>query len=117
MMRLVLLFLLVGAATVTTAGAASRKTSPQAPASTEDLPIPPIPPDQDGGYLAAPVPNNGVSGPSAGDAKNGPGLSPGFYQPKDYNIGEGYLPGSTVQGEQEHRAKPMPSLKLTVPLE
>ena len=117
MMRFVLVFLLVGAATVSSASAASRRMSLQPPASSEELPLPPVPPDQDGGYLAAPVPNNGVSGPGSVDGRNGPELSPGFYQPKDYNIGQGYLPGSTVQGEQEHRAKPMPSLKLTVPLE
>ena len=116
MTRLMLIGLL-SAATITSAGAAPPKARPQPPAASEDLPLPPIPPDQGSGYLAAPVPNNGVSAPTPFDATNGPEISPGFYQPKDYNIGQGYLEGSTVQGEQEHRAKPMPSLKLKVPLE
>jgi hypothetical protein len=116
MMRAVLLSLLT-AITIATAAAAPRKGPTQEATPGEELPIPPIPPDLGTTYLAAPVPNSGIRAPALPDARPGPELSPGFYQPKDYNIGEGYLPGSTVQGEQEHRAKPMPSLKLKVPLQ
>jgi hypothetical protein len=116
MMR-VLLACLLSAVTITTATAAPRKTPAQDAAPQEELPVPPIPPDMGSGYLAAPVPNTGMSAPAQPGARPGAEFSPGFYQPRDYNIGEGYLPGSTVQGEQEHRAKPMPSLNLKVPLE
>ena len=115
MMRLMLA--LVFSAVALTAGAAPRKGSPPQTITNEDLPVPQIPPDLGAPYLAAPVPNSLLSAPAPLDARRGPEISPGFYQPKDYNIGQGYLPGSTVQGEQEHRAKPMPSLKLKVPLE
>jgi hypothetical protein len=115
MMRLLLICLL--SAVAATAGAAPRKGPARDVAPGEELPVPPIPPDLGTGYLAAPVPNNGINAPGPLNARQGPEISPGFYQPKDYNIGEGYLPGSTVQGEQEHRAKPMPSLRLKVPLQ
>ena len=115
MMRLLIAFLL--SAIAATAVAAPRRGSPPQAAPSEDLPLPPIPPDLGANYMAAPVPNSGLSAPSPLDSRNGPELSPGFYQPKDYNIGQGYLPGSTVQGEQEHRAKPMPSLNLKLPLQ
>jgi hypothetical protein len=115
MIRLVLG--LVFSAIALAAGAAPHRGSPSPATSNEELPVPPIPPDLGAPYLAAPVPNNGLSAPAPLDARQGPEISPGFYQPKDYNIGQGYLPGSTVQGEQEHRAKPMPSLRLKVPLQ
>jgi hypothetical protein len=115
MMRVMLV--LVFSAIALTASAAPRRASPPQSSTGEELPLPPIPPDLGAPYLAAPVPNNGLSAPNPLDARRGPEISPGFYQPKDYNIGQGYLPGSTVQGEQEHRAKPMPSLNLKVPLQ
>ena len=103
---------------VTSASIAAPRTSiPLEVSPPEELPVPPIPPDQESPYLAAPMPNSSIAAPQALNRNIGPELSPGFYQPKDYNLGQGYLPGSTVQGEQEHRAKPMPSLNLKVPLE
>ena len=116
MMRVILVCLL-SAVTAVTAAAAPRKGPARDVTPGEELPIPPVPPDLGTDYLAAPVPNNGISAPRPLDAERGTEISPGFYQPKDYNIGEGYLPGSTVQGEQEHRAKPMPSLRLKMPLQ
>lgn len=85
----------------------------------EDFPVPPIPPTSESPYLAAPVPNTAIGAPqdAAGNANRGASLSPGFYQPKDYNLGEGYLNGSTIAGEQERRAQPMPRLQLKMPLQ
>jgi hypothetical protein len=111
------LLLLLFSSLVSTAPAAPRKTIPLDVSPPEELPLPPIPPDTDSPYLAAPVPNGAITAPEALNRSQGPEISPGFYQPKDYNLGQGYLPGSTVQGEQEHRAKPMPSLNLKVPLQ
>lgn len=83
----------------------------------EDFPIPPIPPDADNPYLAAPVPDTAFADPAARPGPTGTQISPGFYQPKDYNIGQGYLNGSTIAGQQERRAAPVPSLRLKVPLQ
>jgi len=83
----------------------------------EDFPIPPIPPDADNPYLAAPVPDTAFADPAARPGPTGTQISPGFYQPRDYNIGQGYLSGSTIAGQQERRAAPVPSLRLKVPLE
>jgi len=99
------------------AGAVPKRAPGLSVESQDELPIPPIPPSSDQLFLAAPVPNSSLTAPTGPARPQGPELSPGFYQPKDYNIGQGYLPGSTVQGEQEHRAKPMPSLRLKVPLQ
>jgi hypothetical protein len=96
---------------------APRRTPSLDVTSDETLPVPPIPPDVTPPYLAAPVPDTDISAPDQPFAKPGAQLKPGFYSPKDYNVGEGYMPGSTIQGEQEHRAKPMPSLNLKLPLQ
>ena len=113
MIRAILVCLL----SAVTAAAATPKGPARDVAPAEELPVPPVPPEVGTDYRAAPVPNFGMRAPGAARHEAGTEISPGFYQPKDYNIGEGYLPGSTVQGEQEHRAKPMPSLRLKVPLQ
>jgi hypothetical protein len=100
------------------ANAAPRQAGVELNISPDDaLPVPPIPPAPTTEFRLAPVPDSDVSAPRAPTASQGASISPGFYQGKDYNIGEGYMPGSTVQGDQEHKAKPMPSLNLKVPLQ
>lgn len=102
------------------ADAAQKRMSPTFEVSPdEDLPVPPIPPAQKPAYAAAPVPDSGLNTlADPGDSSSqGAKISPGFYHPKDYNLGEGYLSGSTVQGEQERRANPLPRLQLKMPLQ
>jgi hypothetical protein len=85
----------------------------------DELPVPPIPPATETPYLAAPMPDTALGAPPdpLESKDQGARLSPGFYHPKDYNIGEGYLNGSTVQGEQERRAQPVPRLQFKMPLQ
>ncbi len=117
-MRVVLCLLAMGLATPSSA--AQRRGHPQEFEVTpeDEMPVPPIPPATASPYLAAPMPNTALGAPQAAEtASSGARLSPGFYHPKDYNIGEGYLEGSTVQGEQERRAQPVPRLQFKMPLQ
>ncbi len=118
-MRLALALLAM--ALTTTAHAAQKRANPPPLDVTpeEELPVPPIPPSSEGSYLAAPMPNMALGAPLELSENTGRGtkVTPGFYHPKDYNLGEGYLSGSTVQGEQERRAQPVPRLQFKMPLE
>lgn len=81
----------------------------------EPLPIPPIPPELPTQLDAAPTPNS-VSAPVVAQAPRGAELMPTLMGPKQYYQGEGFLAGSTVQGEQQRKAKPAAGFNLTVPL-
>jgi len=85
-------------------------------AAEEMLPIPPIPPDiPASSYEEAPLPGNAAA-PVAGQAPRGPELTPTLMGPKQFYQGEGFLSGSTVQSEQQRKAKPAAGFNLTVPL-
>lgn len=80
------------------------------------LPIPPIPPELPASnYEAAPLPGN-VMAPVAAQGPRGPELTPTLMGPKQFYQGEGFLTGSTVQSEQQRKAKPAAGFNLTVPL-
>jgi hypothetical protein len=68
-------------------------------------------------YTPAPVPDSEYEVPSATGGQSGPSLRPGFFQQRKSYQGEGYTPGSTIQGEEQRRYKPLPSLNLSVPLQ
>lgn len=69
-------------------------------------------------YLPAPVPDPDYQVPSTGGRASGqPVLRPYLYRPRATTQGEGFTPGSTIQGEERRRFKPVPSLNLSVPLE
>jgi hypothetical protein len=75
-----------------------------------------VPPSAD--FTTAPVPNTDanipfVKNPRASQAQLGPGL---FAPPSTGYRGEGYVPGSTAEGEQQRKLKPAPGINLTVPL-
>lgn len=85
-------------------------------AAEEALPIPPIPPDAPlTSYEAAPMPGN-VTAPVVPQGPRGAELSPTLMGPKQFYQGEGFLSGSTVQSEQQRKAKPAAGFNLTVPL-
>jgi hypothetical protein len=96
----------------------ARRVAPAAPAvePEEDFPVPPIPPDLPPSFRDAPVPDNEAAGPTQAP-QSGARLDPKLFNPKDYNIGQGYTPGSTVQSEQRRRAPPTPGFDLRVPLQ
>ena len=82
----------------------------------EELPIPPIPPDvTDNNFETAPTPGRIVA-PTAAQTPHGPELTPTLMGPKQFYQGEGFLSGSTVQSEQQRKAKPAAGFNLTVPL-
>ena len=108
-------------------------TSPQSALSAQSmvattqlwtqLPVPPTPPAQvphtsfaPGQFQPAPVPNPDLL-PPQGSAQSGPQFTPGLFMPKDRFAGDGYIPGTTVQSEQERRQKPGAGFNLNVPLD
>jgi hypothetical protein len=82
--------------------------APQQPSSAQE------PAD---GYAPAPVPDADAAAPDhdAGPAK--PELQANLFTPQKNYQGEGYLPGSTVQGNQDRKRDPAPGFSLKVPLE
>jgi hypothetical protein len=82
----------------------------------EPLPIPPIPPELPASnYEAAPTPGS-ITAPVSGQGARGAELAPTLMNPKQFYQGEGFLAGSTVQSEQQRKAKPVAGFNLTVPL-
>ena len=69
------------------------------------------------GYTAAPTPNQDVVPPTPPKASSEASLSPGFFTRKDQTRGDGYLPSSSIQAEQQSRAKPGAGINLSLPLQ
>ncbi len=82
----------------------------------DDFPISPIPPASTFGYEAAPVPNGSLSAPQQ-PTTTGPKIQPRFFNQRSFNGGQGYVPGSTIESQQEQRQQPVPGLNLNVPLQ
>jgi len=96
----------------------SQSSSGRRIALEEPLPIPPIPPAEvASNYEAAPTPGQIGAAPGAAQGPRGPELSPTLMTPKQFYQGEGFLAGSTVQSEQQRKAKPAAGFNLTVPLQ
>lgn len=99
----------------TLAAAGPRKSGPLALEWREDFPAPPVPPSTPPDFQAAPVPDIRQSAPAQSSA-TGPQLRPDLFNPKGYNNGQGYLPGSTIEGQQSQRQRPVPGLNLRIPV-
>ncbi|MSO91412.1 MAG: hypothetical protein EXR01_07540 [Acetobacteraceae bacterium] len=82
----------------------------------EALPVPPIPQDLVSSE-AAPVPNSSMFAPLDLRTPRGPELSPALMVPKYTYQGEGFLYGSTVQSEQNRKARPAAGFNLKFPLQ
>jgi len=96
----------------------SQSSSGRRIALEEPLPIPPIPPAEvASNYEAAPTPGQIGAAPGGPQGPRGPELSPTLMTPKQFYQGEGFLAGSTVQSEQQRKAKPAAGFNLTVPLQ
>jgi hypothetical protein len=85
------------------------------PSDPNDLPVPPIPPTQPQ-YRDAPLPGD-IPLPGQATGNTGVTVSPNLFSPKDYNLGQGYTSGSTIQGEERRRFAPTPGINLNVPLQ
>jgi hypothetical protein len=70
------------------------------------------------GYTAAPVPNSDFTIPFVKDPRQSQAqLAPGLFAPPATGYrGEGYVPGSSAEGEQQRKLKPAPGINLKVPL-
>ncbi len=81
-------------------------TIPLSVPSEPGLKFEPAPmPDAD---LYPPVPHT--------DETKSASVTPSLFRPKDQYRGDGFSPGSTVQGNQERLLKPAPGLSMKVPL-
>lgn len=67
-------------------------------------------------FETAPTPNRDVSAPAGPAGGNDAHLSPGLFSRARQNRGDGYLSGSTAQGEQDRHAMPGAGINLTMPL-
>ncbi len=93
-----------------------RKAGPLVLSTPDTFPVPPAPPSQAGRLQVAPMPDIDVTAPSSAPS-NGPRLRPDFFPQRAYNGGQGYIPGSTIEGQQEQRQKPIPGFNLKMPLQ
>lgn len=68
-------------------------------------------------FEPAPLPNRDLNAPRATRTSNEPSLSPTLFTNHTQYRGDGFSPGSTPQGEQEHRLHPAAGFSLHMPLQ
>ena len=71
-----------------------------------------------GGFAPAPLPDTEATAPilrplGPAQAK----FSPGLFNPGRSTRGDGYMPGSTVEGSEQKRFHPAPGFNMSVPLQ
>ncbi len=76
----------------------------------------PVRPNTPPGFDAAPTPNQDASAPTTRASKDG-SVGPGFFTRRDQYTGEGISPSSSVQADQERKARPGVGFSLTTPLQ
>jgi hypothetical protein len=85
-------------------------------AMVEDLPIPPIPPDQIRPAEIAPVPNIDARQPFTAEPSS-PGIDVKVYHAGIPDPGLGFAPGSRYQSSVDRKPIQTPGLIFTVPLQ
>lgn len=71
-----------------------------------------------GGFTPAPLPNSEASAPVLREL--GPAqakFSPGLFHAGQSTHGDGYVPGSTIEGNEQKRFHPAPGFNMSVPLQ
>ena len=71
-----------------------------------------------GGFTAAPLPDSEASAPVL--RRKGPAqatFSPGLFHAGKLVRGDGYVPGSTVEGSEQKHFNPAPGFNMSVPLQ
>ena len=71
-----------------------------------------------GGFTPAPLPNTDATAPII--RQLGPAqaqFSPGLFNAGKTTRGDGYVPGSTVEGNEQKRFHPAPGINMSVPLQ
>lgn len=74
-------------------------------------------PETPGSYAPAPVPDDDSAAPTQAYQPAQPQVEANLITPGRSYQGEGYLPGSTVQGSQDRGKGPAPGVNLKVPLD
>jgi hypothetical protein len=92
--------------------------APRKPAAKAPLPAPPKPPAPAPDFTPAPVPDIDLAAPAARDSgPPQPQFSPKVYGREQVYRGEGFLPGSAAQTEQERHNRFTPGMNITVPID
>jgi len=102
---------------IATMAASPRRSSPVIVSPDENFPLPPVPPVKPPAFQAAPVPDLDLSAPAQAERNSGPELSPDLFNQRAYNSGQGYIPGSTIERQQQQRQLPVPGFNLKMPLQ
>jgi hypothetical protein len=84
-------------------------------AMADDLPVPPIPPQNPPLADAAPVPNVYAEAPVTPDSEE-PSLNVRLYRAKPYDPGVGFVPGSRYQSSEDRKPIQTPGFSINVPL-
>lgn len=102
---------------IATMAASPRRSAPVIVSPDENFPLPPVPPVKPPAFQAAPVPDLDLSAPAQAERNRGPELSPDLFNQRAYNSGQGYIPGSTIERQQQQRQLPVPGFNLKMPLQ
>lgn len=86
-----------------------------APAFAEELPVPPVPPDNPPISEAAPTPDFNARGPVA-PASEGASVNVRLYRSNPPDPSRGFAPGSRFQTAEERKPIQTPGFSVTVPL-
>ncbi|HUN42464.1 MAG TPA: hypothetical protein VMU81_19400 [Acetobacteraceae bacterium] len=81
------------------------------------LPLPPPLPTDPPTDRAAPVPDDNVPAPPSGSAGSHSSVAVEIYQMREYNTGDGYIPGSAYESPEARRPLQPPGFMVTVPLQ
>jgi hypothetical protein len=84
-------------------------------AMADDLPVPPIPPQQDVLAEIAPVPNADARAPVVEEAE-APTFDVRLYRAKLHDPSQGFAPGSRYQDTEDRKPIQTPGLSISVPL-
>jgi hypothetical protein len=85
------------------------------PALAEDLPLPPIPPDNPPAGDTAPVPNVDARAPAPPSSEQA-SVNVKLYRADPPDPSLGFLPGSRFQNSEERKPIQTPGFSITVPL-
>jgi len=84
-------------------------------AVADQLPVPPVPPDQRPVGDVAPVPNPDLLAP-ASPASDQPSVSVRLFRNRPYDPSVGFTPGSRYQSSEDRKPIQTPGLSLSVPI-
>jgi hypothetical protein len=87
-----------------------------APDQGARLPVPPIPPANPPGDVAAPTPDADARAPVR-SASTGPWVSVENFRAQQYDPSQGFAPGSRFQTTEERKPIQTPGISIRVPLQ